>query len=91
MSESDFLAGLQEILENAYGYAERFHARDLKLTEIDYISDEEQFRAEENYAEETLEIESMPDSALSTYRRYTSRSVGQNFDATAYMGKRTSW
>ena len=62
MSENDFLAQLQEIFENAYGYAERFQARDLKLTEIDHISDEEQFRAEENYAEETLEIESMPDS-----------------------------
>jgi hypothetical protein len=59
--ESDFLAQLQDILENAYGYAERFQARDLKLTEFDHISDEEQFRAEENYVEETLEIESMPD------------------------------
>lgn len=37
--ESDFLARLQDILENAYGYAERFQARDLKLTEFDHISD----------------------------------------------------
>jgi hypothetical protein len=62
MSESDFLAQLQEIFENAYGFAERFQARDLKLTEIAHMSDEEQFRGEESYDEETLEIESMPES-----------------------------